>query len=422
MKIVTISDSPTLFSGLARVHRHAIDAMVAAGHEVKPFGWFAYDTQTIESIGKGATPPPKTYNGIPVTFVPKKDARKTADTMATAFAGYPDVIVTIGDHWDFHYMKDIKVNSGYLVRWVACLTVERDDIEEKWLELLKYADDIVVPSEFGRDVLRRFGFEAKIVPYGAEGVFQRAPEARRAQLRRERNCEDKVRFITVAQNTGRKNLPALIQAVEQMAHRDPQRIMQFYLHTNFGHCDPQDPFLYDLKKIIKKLGVQEWFVFPHCDNEASMYKAPADEVLVDEYNAADFFVLPSNFEGYGLPVVEAMACGLPAIVNGTSTMPEHLGAAEDQTFGLAKRGFMVSSRMEIRPPDTFVRTVRPDALAHAIWEMRLFAGDKKRTHELEGMRLACEEYGRSKTWDRMKEGLVKVIATDAPAVVPSEVL
>ncbi len=422
MKIATISDSPTLFSGLARVHRHVIDALAEGGHDVRPCAWFAYDSPTQESISKGGAAPGVSYKGIPLAFVPKRDAKKTCDAIHSAFRGNPDVIVTIGDHWDFQYMKEAKINSGYAFRWVACLTIERDDIEDKWLDLLRYADNIVVPSEFGQQVLKHFGFESTVVPYGAEQVFQRLPEARRQELRKERNCQDKVRFITVAQNTGRKNLPALIQAVEQMAHRDPQRIMQFYLHTNFGHCDPQDKFLYDIKNIVKKLGVQEWFVFPDCDKEASMFKAPSDDVLVDEYNAADFFVLPSNFEGYGLPVVEAMACGLPAIVNGTSTMPEHLGAEEGQTYGLSKRGFMVSSRMEIRPPDTFVRTVRPDALAHAVWEMRLFARDNKRVQELEGMKLACEEYGKSKTWKQMKEGLLKVVETQSLTIVPSEVL
>lgn len=45
------------------------------------------------------------------------------------------------------------------------------------------------------------------------------------------------------------------------------------------------------------------------------------------YNAADLFVFPSIFEGFGLPIVEAMACGTPVITSNTSSMPEAGGEA-----------------------------------------------------------------------------------------------
>jgi glycosyltransferase involved in cell wall biosynthesis len=45
------------------------------------------------------------------------------------------------------------------------------------------------------------------------------------------------------------------------------------------------------------------------------------------YNAADLFVFPSLFEGFGLPVLEAMACGTPAITSNVSSLPEVAGDA-----------------------------------------------------------------------------------------------
>ena len=52
-----------------------------------------------------------------------------------------------------------------------------------------------------------------------------------------------------------------------------------------------------------------------------------DEDLVKFYNAADLFVYPSIYEGFGLPPLEAMACGTPVITSNTSSLPEVVGNA-----------------------------------------------------------------------------------------------
>lgn len=52
-----------------------------------------------------------------------------------------------------------------------------------------------------------------------------------------------------------------------------------------------------------------------------------NEELVFLYNAAKLFVLPSFYEGFGLPPLEAMACGTPVIVSDTSSLPEVVGDA-----------------------------------------------------------------------------------------------
>ncbi len=52
-----------------------------------------------------------------------------------------------------------------------------------------------------------------------------------------------------------------------------------------------------------------------------------DDELVALYNRADFFVYPSLYEGFGLPVIESMACGTPVITSNTSSLPEVAGNA-----------------------------------------------------------------------------------------------
>jgi glycosyltransferase involved in cell wall biosynthesis len=40
------------------------------------------------------------------------------------------------------------------------------------------------------------------------------------------------------------------------------------------------------------------------------------------YSAADLFLFPSLYEGFGLPLLEAMACGVPVLASDTSSLPE----------------------------------------------------------------------------------------------------
>jgi len=52
-----------------------------------------------------------------------------------------------------------------------------------------------------------------------------------------------------------------------------------------------------------------------------------DDDLVDLYNGAELFIYPSLYEGFGLPVIEAMACGVPVITSNISSLPEVSGNA-----------------------------------------------------------------------------------------------
>jgi glycosyltransferase involved in cell wall biosynthesis len=52
-----------------------------------------------------------------------------------------------------------------------------------------------------------------------------------------------------------------------------------------------------------------------------------EEDLPSWYSAAEVFVYPSVYEGFGMPIIEAMACGCPVVVSDTSSLPEAVGNA-----------------------------------------------------------------------------------------------
>lgn len=74
----------------------------------------------------------------------------------------------------------------------------------------------------------------------------------------------------------------------------------------------------DIYKLPKRLGIEEYVVF--------LGRVP-DEDLPSLYNGALAFVYPSLFEGFGLPILEAMASGCPVITSSVSSMPEVAGKA-----------------------------------------------------------------------------------------------
>lgn len=426
MKILTISDSPTLYTGMGRVHRHVIDALVRDGNEVLPCGWFAYDTPSLEKIKAGEKVPPVIYNSngteVRVVALPKGSSMNCMYAVHDAVDLFrPDVVVTLGDHWDFFYMHALKVKSEFSFKWIGYLNVEHEETSEKWAALLRYCDALVVPTLFGQMVMKSVGLEARLIPYGVDPVFRRMPEDKRKELRAQRGCEGKVRFISVAQNTWRKNLPVLLQAIELLKGRDPNHEMQFYIHTNIDASDPQEAAIYDPRKIRARLGLEEWVKFPREDLTFSVYQSPGDEFLAEEYNASDFLISSSSTEGYGLPVVEAMACGVPVIANATSALFEHLGAEFGQV-GATQRGRLVQGRTDIMPPARMMRIATPDGLADAIWDMFLLARDGDGVL-IEGMRKACEEYGKGRTWAGMERELSEVAKEVAgPARIPVEEL
>ncbi len=74
----------------------------------------------------------------------------------------------------------------------------------------------------------------------------------------------------------------------------------------------------DVTRLIRGLGLQD---------QVEVDSTLDDAALAARYQAADFLVLPSLYEGFGLPIAEAMSFGKPVITSRTASMPEVAGAA-----------------------------------------------------------------------------------------------
>jgi glycosyltransferase involved in cell wall biosynthesis len=410
MKIVTISDNPNIFSGLAKVHKNVIDSLRQDGHEVVPVVWFAFDTRTLAMMQAGLDIPPPEYEGL--TMLPMTQNKNAPLALKEVVETQrPDIVLTIGDPWKFYYVPAVKGKSDYSFKWVAYLTIEEEVISKKWTPLFRYIDALAVPSEFGkRSVINSTSCDsASVIPYGTDEQFQPCSPEKKARLRAERGIgKDKFRFITIAQNTSRKNLPSILQTAKLLKDGGDDRI-EFYVHTNVDAFDPSETYSYDLKSLAKQLGVEDRVYFP--SKKTSVFLAQKTEYLVEECQASDCYLSSSLSEGYGLPVMEAMACGIPVLANATTTMYELLGS---DSLGRAPRGWLAKGRMDVFPPDRIARNVDPKDMAEHVANIA-------REGVSADLSESCASWAKERTWKGMGTSLCELLTrADSGIVLPVE--
>ena len=177
----------------------------------------------------------------------------------------------------------------------------------------RVADAIIVPSETVRDDVRRFLHvpEAKLDVVYEAAAARFAPVARAAAAAVARSYGiDGPYVLSVGSLEPGKNRPRLIRALsdlraEGIGHRlvvVGQRAWDYALEL----------------ALVRELVMERQVIFPGYVR---------DEDLPSLYSGAEAVALPSLYEGFGLPVLEAMACGAPVLTSNTGATAEVAGAA-----------------------------------------------------------------------------------------------
>ena len=107
----------------------------------------------------------------------------------------------------------------------------------------------------------------------------------------------------------RKNIPLLLRAYSLVLAQIPDLELVIVGKRGWNYSEVYDT--------LNTLGIEKKVRFPGY---------VPDEDLPALYNAASVFVYPSLYEGFGLPPLEAMQCGIPVITSNTSSLPEVVGS------------------------------------------------------------------------------------------------
>jgi glycosyltransferase involved in cell wall biosynthesis len=143
---------------------------------------------------------------------------------------------------------------------------------------------------------------------GVDEVYRPAASSVLVEFRRQHELPEKF-FLFVGTLEPRKNLVTLLKAFA--AFRDSAKTGHKLVLAGGKGWLYQSVFA-----VVEQLGLQSDVIFAGFIPEAE---------LPLWYNAADAFVYPSIYEGFGLPPLEAMACGTPVVVSNASSLPEVVG-------------------------------------------------------------------------------------------------
>lgn len=154
-----------------------------------------------------------------------------------------------------------------------------------------------------------------VIYNGVGAEFTPAPPAQVEAFRQRRGLPARF-FLYLGTLEPRKNLPLLLRAYARWRaqSRGPSGRENQAIHLVIAGA--KGWFYEQIFALVTELHLEEAVFFPGY--------IPNDE-LPDWYRAADAFVYPSLFEGFGLPVLEAMACGVPVICSDTGSLVEVAG-------------------------------------------------------------------------------------------------
>lgn len=176
---------------------------------------------------------------------------------------------------------------------------------------VRRAARVVTGSEFSRRAIARYyGLNPEwidVVPIAAAPVFRpvRTELARSRVMQRHQIPAPYV--LTVGDLQPRKNQAALVHAFAEAVRARPELPHHLVVAGKEGWRGRE------VKEAARRCGVSERIHFTgHVE----------DEALVELYNGCDVFVFPSLYEGFGIPVLEAMACGRAVACSASTALPE----------------------------------------------------------------------------------------------------
>jgi len=209
-------------------------------------------------------------------------------------------VVTIHDLIPYVYPE--TVGKGYLKIFL-----------EQMPRIIEQADRIITVSKWSQRDLEKIlkvpGDRITVTYEAPEPIYRPLPVAETKKFLHEKYGLNKDYILYIGGFGPRKNVKGLINAYNEIYKELPEDIQLVFVGK-------QAKEFTELTMLIEALGLEDRIVWTGF--------APVQD-LPYFYNGARVFVYPSFYEGFGLPPLEAMACGTPTVTTNISSIPEVVG-------------------------------------------------------------------------------------------------
>lgn len=327
-KIMFMANAPWCSSGYGVQGKHLVPRLRALGYEMAYFAFFGLEGGMI-------------YDGdIPIY---PKGRMPWGEDVLPAHMGHfgADVLITLLDTWVSQGFSLQSLTNGW--RWLPWVPIDHDPVSPRTLASLRGAHTVVAYSRFGERQMQAAGWpNVAYVPHAVPEAFR--PGDKAAARAKFGIPQDAFVIGMVAAN---QQQPARKCFAEQMAafaafhQRHPESLM--YLHT----CVDKSTGGVDILEIARNLGIEDALLYT--DQYAYYLKFPEPAVAM-LYQAFDVLSGASMNEGFGIPLLEAQACGCPVVSTAWTSMPEltwaGVSVSEGQRFWTALNSWAFVPKIE----------------------------------------------------------------------------
>lgn len=277
----------------------------------------------------------------------------------------PHVNVDIRDFW-MNYYQALSPTRKFF-NWVLMPTVDSAPQQESWIDTFIEADAVFTYSDWAAEVLKeqsnnQINYIDTTSPGVDLNIFK--PIEDKCSLRDKYKIpRDAIIIGSVMRNQKRKLFPELIASVRSLIDRLYQENSPYadkiylYIHTSFPDAGWEIPELLKDNRLCNRTlltykcaqcGAVEAAVFSQptkicnkCFNMASRFSSVSNgvtnETLAEIYNLFDIYVQYSICEGFGLPQIEAGACGVPIATVNYSAMVDVVNKLEAYSIDIGSK-------------------------------------------------------------------------------------
>lgn len=286
---------------------------------------------------------------------------------------YPQVVYGQGDVF---YKNDGKYKIGYTM-------LETTGIPKEWVRQCNLMDEVWVPSSFNVETFRNSGVKVPIyvIPLGIDPNYY-SPNIESYKR------HDKYTFLSVFEWGERKAPEVLLKAYTKAFSKKDNVLLLCKVINNDGSINVQE----EIRKLqLPEEGPEIIFLY---NTKFADYDMPT------LYRSADCFVIPTRGEGWGMPILEAMACGLPTIATDWSSQMDFFNKSNGYPVDVEK---LIEAKAKCPYYDGF-KWANPSE-EHLIENLR-YVYDHQEEATQKGMK-ASDEVRKIWTWEKAAEKMLQ---------------